>query len=75
MALARGGDQVVLKDADSQAKPQFFGGQTEGTIRRTRTRSRAMSTSLKKIFFLKIKRFLLWDIVIQIWTLLVVLLV
>ncbi|GLL50369.1 DHH family phosphoesterase [Tetragenococcus halophilus] len=50
MALARGGDQVVLKDADSQAKPQFFGGQTEGTIRRTRTRSRAMSTSLKKIF-------------------------
>jgi len=50
MALARGGDQVVLKDADSQAKPQFFGGQTEGTIRRTRTRSRAMSASLKKIF-------------------------
>lgn len=50
MALARGGDQVVLKDVDSQAKPQFFGGQTEGTIRRTRTRSRAMSASLKKIF-------------------------
>ncbi|MDN6639319.1 MAG: DHH family phosphoesterase [Tetragenococcus sp.] len=50
MALARGGDQVVIKDADSQAKPQFFGGQTEGTIRRTRVRSRAMSSSLKKIF-------------------------
>ncbi|WP_051176749.1 DHH family phosphoesterase [Tetragenococcus muriaticus] len=50
MALARGGDQVVIKDADSRAKPQFFGGQTEGTIHRTRIRSRAMSASLKKIF-------------------------
>ncbi|AYW46323.1 DHH family phosphoesterase [Tetragenococcus koreensis] len=50
MALARGGDQVVIKDVSSKAKPQFFGGQTEGTIHRTRTRSRAMSASLKKIF-------------------------
>lgn len=50
MALARGGDQVVLKDAAARAKPQFFGGQSEGTIRRTRTRSRAMSTALKKFF-------------------------
>ncbi|GMA53332.1 hypothetical protein GCM10025857_46890 [Alicyclobacillus contaminans] len=24
MALARGGDQVVIKDADSRAKPQFL---------------------------------------------------
>ena len=50
MALARGGDQVVLKDSDPQAKVQFYGGTTEGTIKRTRTRSRAMSTALKRIF-------------------------
>src|SRR5699024_4467853 len=50
MALARGGDQVVLKDVKKYAKPQFYGGQSEGTIRRTRTRSRAMSTALKKFF-------------------------
>ena len=35
MALARGGDQVVLKDSDPQAKVQFYGGTTEGTIKRT----------------------------------------
>ena len=50
MALARGGDQVVLKDTDPQAKPQFYGGTTDGTIKRTRTRSRAMSMALKRIF-------------------------
>lgn len=50
LAQARGGDQVVVKDVDPNAKPQFFGGNTDGTIRRTRTRSRAMSLALKKIF-------------------------
>jgi c-di-AMP phosphodiesterase-like protein len=50
MALARGGDQVVVKHTDPQAKPQFFGGNTDGTIKRTRTRSRAMSMSLNRIF-------------------------
>lgn len=50
LAQARGGDQVVLKDVNPNSKPQFFGGTTDGTIRRTRTRSRAMSLALKKIF-------------------------
>lgn len=50
LALARGGDQVVVKDTDPKAKPQFFGGNTDGTIKRNRTRSRAMSTALQKIF-------------------------
>lgn len=50
IALVRGGDQVVLKKADEEAKPQFFGGNTDGTPKRTRVRSRAMSTTLKKIF-------------------------
>ncbi len=50
VALVRGGDQVVLKEAIEDAKPQFFGGNTDGTPKRTRVRSRAMSTALKKIF-------------------------
>ncbi|MGX7195918.1 DHH family phosphoesterase [Enterococcus olivae] len=50
LALARGGDQVVLKDTSPKAKPQFFGGRTEGSLKRTRTRSRAMSVALKRIF-------------------------
>lgn len=50
IALVRGGDQVVLKEASENAKPQFFGGNTDGTPKRTRVRSRAMSTALKKIF-------------------------
>lgn len=50
IALARGGDQVVLKDTNPQSKPQFFGGTTEGSIKRRRTRSRAMSVALKRIF-------------------------
>ena len=50
IALVRGGDQVVLKEAKEEAKPQFFGGNTDGTPKRTRVRSRAMSTALRKIF-------------------------
>lgn len=50
VALIRGGDQVVIKDAKDNAKPIFYGGNTDGTPKRTRVRSRAMSTSLKKIF-------------------------
>ena len=48
IALVRGGDQVVLKKADEEAKPQFLGN-TDGTPKRTRVRSRAMSTTLKNI--------------------------
>ena len=39
IALVRGGDQVVLKKADEEAKPQFLGN-TDGTPKRTRVRSR-----------------------------------
>jgi c-di-AMP phosphodiesterase-like protein len=50
MALVRGGDQVVVKEAKDDAKPQFFGGKTASVVKRTRVRSRAMSTALKGIF-------------------------
>ncbi|MFV0558911.1 MAG: DHH family phosphoesterase [Enterococcus sp.] len=50
IALLRGGDQVVLKEAKAEAKPKFFGGNTAGTAKRTRVRSRAMSTALNKLF-------------------------
>lgn len=48
-ALVRGGDQVVVKEAKDDAKPLFFGGRTASVGRRTRVRSRAMSTALKGI--------------------------
>lgn len=50
IALVRGGDQVVLKDVRESAKPKFYGGTTTSTAKRTRVRSRAMNTALKKIF-------------------------
>lgn len=50
MALVRGGDQTVLKSSSEDTKPKFFGGTTAGTAKRTRVRSRAMSTALKNIF-------------------------
>lgn len=50
IALARGGDQVVVKDTNPNAKPQFYGGNTDSSIKRTRTRSRAMSVALNRIF-------------------------
>lgn len=49
-ALVRGGDQVVVKEAKDDAKPLFFGGKTASVAKRTRVRSRAMSTALKGIF-------------------------
>ena len=50
IALVRGGDQVVLKNVKENAKPKFYGGTTTSTAKRTRVRSRAMNTALKKIF-------------------------
>lgn len=50
LAQARGGDQVVVRGEDPESKPLFYGGNTDGTIRRTRTRSRAMSVALKRLF-------------------------
>ncbi|MGM0214322.1 DHH family phosphoesterase [Enterococcus sp. AZ109] len=50
IALVRGGDQVVVKDAEENAKPIFYGGNSTSAAKRTRVRSRAMSTALKNVF-------------------------
>ncbi|MFV0560394.1 MAG: DHH family phosphoesterase [Enterococcus sp.] len=50
IALVRGGDQVVLKETVEGAKPVYYGGKSASTVKRTRVRSRAMSTALRKIF-------------------------
>ncbi|MFD2307457.1 DHH family phosphoesterase [Enterococcus termitis] len=49
MALVRGGDQVVVKEAKDDAKPIFYGGRTASVAKRTRVRSRAMSTAIQGI--------------------------
>ncbi len=49
IALVRGGDQVVVKEANDEAKPKFYGGKTASITKRTRVRSRAMGTALNKI--------------------------
>ncbi|PZL72104.1 DHH family phosphoesterase [Enterococcus plantarum] len=49
-ALVRGGDQVVVKEAKDNAKPVFYGGRTASVVKRTRVRSRAMSTAIQGIF-------------------------
>lgn len=48
-ALVRGGDQVVVKEAKDDAKPVFYGGRTASVAKRTRVRSRAMSTAIQGI--------------------------
>lgn len=48
IALVRGGDQVVVKEANDEAKPKFYGGKTASVTKRTRVRSRAMGTALNK---------------------------
>ncbi|MDA9471131.1 DHH family phosphoesterase [Enterococcus sp. 5H] len=48
-ALVRGGDQVVVKEAKDNAKPIFYGGRTASVAKRTRVRSRAMSTAIQGI--------------------------
>lgn len=48
-ALVRGGDQVVVKEAKDNAKPFFYGGRTVSVAKRTRVRSRAMSTAIQGI--------------------------
>lgn len=49
VALVRGGDQVVVKEDNDSAKPIYFGGKTASVVKRTRVRTRAMSTALKGI--------------------------
>ncbi|MBP1047073.1 DHH family phosphoesterase [Enterococcus sp. BWM-S5] len=47
MALVRGGDQVVVKEANGNSKPIYFGGKSASVAKRTRVRSRAMSTAIQ----------------------------
>lgn len=49
-ALVRGGDQVVVKEARENAKSNYYGGSSTSAPKRTRVRSRAMSTALSRIF-------------------------
>lgn len=50
IALVRGGDQVVVKEVQEGSKPTYYGGKSAKNVKRTRVRSRAMSTALRKIF-------------------------
>ncbi|WP_165007099.1 MULTISPECIES: DHH family phosphoesterase [unclassified Enterococcus] len=50
VALVRGGDQVVVKEMREGAKPVYYGGKSATAVKRTRVRSRAMSTALRRIF-------------------------
>jgi c-di-AMP phosphodiesterase-like protein len=49
IALVRGGDQAVVKSERETEKPRYFGGKTASVVKRTRVRTRAMSTALKSI--------------------------
>lgn len=46
MAEVRGGDQVVVKENDESKQPLFFGGGSSSSVKRTRTRTRAMMTAV-----------------------------
>ena len=46
MAEVRGGDQVVVKENDESKQPLFFGGRSASSVKRTRTRTRAMMTAV-----------------------------
>ncbi|HGA1151778.1 TPA: DHH family phosphoesterase [Streptococcus suis] len=46
MAEVRGGDQVVVKENDESKQPIFFGGGSASSVKRTRTRTRAMMTAV-----------------------------
>lgn len=45
-ALVRGGDQIVVRENDSSKKALYFGGGAVSTIKRSRTRTRAMMTAI-----------------------------
>ena len=66
VALVRGGDQVVVKEMREGAKPVYYGGRSAKTVKRTRVRSRAMSTALRRIL-MKQAMYLSWVISFQIW--------
>jgi c-di-AMP phosphodiesterase-like protein len=49
LAQVRGGDQVVLRENTAQARPTYFGGNSESRTQKSRTRARAISTALRTI--------------------------
>lgn len=46
LALVRGGDQVVVKENDEHKDFMYFGGGSASTVKRSRTRTRAMMTAI-----------------------------
>ena len=46
LAEVRGGDQVVVKENNETKNPVYFGGGSAASIKRTRTRTRAMMTAI-----------------------------
>lgn len=46
MSLMRGGDQAVIKENAEHQKVMYFGGGTASTVKRSRTRTRAMMTAI-----------------------------
>lgn len=46
IALVRGGDQVVIREIGDNKPPVYFGGASVSTVKRSRTRTRAMMTAI-----------------------------
>ncbi|WNZ93040.1 DHH family phosphoesterase [Streptococcus iniae] len=46
IALVRGGDQIVIRENDDSKMPIYFGGGSVSTVKRSRTRTRAMMTAI-----------------------------
>ena len=46
LAEVRGGDQAVVKENDETKNPVYFGGGTAASVKRTRTRTRAMMAAI-----------------------------
>lgn len=48
LAEVRGGDQVVVRENDETKDPIYFGGGSAASVKRTRTRTRAMMTTISE---------------------------
>lgn len=46
IASVRGGDQIVVRENDDNKKPLYFGGCSVSTVKRSRTRTRAMMSAI-----------------------------
>lgn len=46
LAMVRGGDQIVLKENAPDKDVQYFGGGSSATVKRSRTRTRAMMSAI-----------------------------